>query len=236
MTAGGDRTIPATPRRREAARDAGQAPTAAVLTWPLLAALVLSVAAWWVRATIAAAVTLVQAAIAGADPGAFGSAALAVIGPTVAVVAAGLGLLLGVRLLGDNAGWRLSRAGFRAVRIDPVTGLRRLLTAASWIRGLLSLVSLLGLLAVAWLASGPLVRSLSEPPDRAGALPMSPLAAAETLLWWLVVAALAVAFCQWTLQRLLFERQIRMTPQEYRDELRSLRAEPRVRWPRKPGA
>ncbi len=180
MTASGNRTIPATPRRREAARDAGQAPTAAVLTWPLLAALVLSVAAWWVRATIAAAVTLVQAAIAGADPGVFGSAALAVIGPTVAVVAAGLGLLLGVRLLGDNAGWRLSRAGFRAVRIDPVTGLRRLLTAASWIRGLLSLVSLLGLLAVAWLASGPLVRSLSEPPDRAGALPMSPLAAAET--------------------------------------------------------
>lgn len=235
MTAGGDRTIPATPRRREAAREQGLAPTAAAITWPLLAAVVLVAVPWWGRATTAAAVAAVQAAVANDAVGP-GRLALALIGPTAVVVLAALVVLVGVRLLGDGAGWRLSRAGLRFERIDPVAGLRRLLAAATWGRGLLAAVGLAGLLGVVWAASGPLVAAVRDAqPDGSGQRLLSggPLAAAERFLWWFLAAAAVVAVAQWLVQRLLFERRIRMTPQEFQEELRSLQADPKIR--RTPG-
>lgn len=234
MTEAGDRTIPATPRRREAARDQGLAPTAAVLAWPLLAGLVLTAGPWWGRAVATAAVTAVQAASPGGDEGQLLGAVLAMAGPTVVLALAALAVLIGVRLLGDQAGWRLGRAGFRFDRIDPVAGIGRLFAAANWIRSLLALLSLLGLLAVCRIASGPLVATMRNPqPGPVGAAPSpEPLAAAEGLLWQLLAAAAVVAVAQWAVQRLLFERRIRMTPQEFRDELRSLQADPKVRWRR----
>ncbi|NBP73733.1 MAG: alpha/beta hydrolase, partial [Alphaproteobacteria bacterium] len=121
---------------------------------------------------------------------------LALIGPTAVVVLAALVVLVGVRLLGDGAGWRLSRAGLRLERIDPVAGLRRLLTAATWGRGLLAAVGLAGLLGVVWAASGPLVAAVRDAqPDGSGQRLLSggPLAAAERFLWWFLAAAAVVA-------------------------------------------
>ena len=42
-------------------------------------------------------------------------------------------------------------------------------------------------------------------------------------------AAVLLAASQWIVARLRFERRIRMTPQEYADEARSMQAAPQVR-------
>ena len=231
MTAGGDRTIPATPRRREAAREQGLAPTAATITWPLLAALVLVALPWWARATITAAVAAVRAA-AAAETAELGRSTVALISPTAGVVLFAFVLLVGIRLVGDGAGWRLSRAGLRFERIDPIAGLRRLTSATTWLRGLLATLGLVGLLGVVWSASGQLIAAVQDPqPAVPGQQPLStaPLAAAERFLWWFLAAAAVVAVAQWFVQRISFERRIKMTPTEFREEMLSLRAAPKVR-------
>jgi flagellar biosynthetic protein FlhB len=231
MTANGDRTIPATPRRREAAREQGLAPTAAAISWPLLAAFVLAAVPGWVRATTAATVAAVQAAAAGEAEEA-GRHTLAMVGPTAIVVLAALVLLIGVRLLGDGAGWRLGRAGFQFSRIDPFAGLRRLFSSNALLRSLLAVVGLSGLLGVVGVTTGPLVAAVR---DARASLPgqqqffVPSLVAAERFLWWFLAAATLVAVGQWLIQRILFERRIRMTPAEFREELRSLQADPKIR-------
>jgi flagellar biosynthesis protein FlhB len=54
-------------------------------------------------------------------------------------------------------------------------------------------------------------------------------AAASHTLSALAAAAAAVAVAQWGLARLRFERRIRMTPQEFADEAKSMQADPKVR-------
>jgi flagellar biosynthesis protein FlhB len=54
-------------------------------------------------------------------------------------------------------------------------------------------------------------------------------AAAQQAILPLVAAAAVVAACSWAFSRLRFERRIRMTPQEYADEARSMQADPKVR-------
>lgn len=231
MTANGDRSIPATPRRREAAREQGLAPTAAAITWPLLAVFVLAALPGWGRATTAAAIAAVQAAAAG-DAEGVGRHTLAMVGTTAVVVLAALVLLIGVRLLGDGAGWRLGRASFKLARIDPFAGLRRLFSASVLLRSLLTVIGLGGLLGVVVVTVGPIAGAVR---DAQAGLPgqrqffLAPLAAAERFLWWFLAAATLVAVAQWLIQRMLFERRIRMTPAEFREELRSLQADPKIR-------
>jgi flagellar biosynthesis protein FlhB len=54
-------------------------------------------------------------------------------------------------------------------------------------------------------------------------------AAAQRAILPLVAAAMVVAACTWAFSRLRFEQKIRMTPQEYADEARSMQADPKVR-------
>jgi flagellar biosynthesis protein FlhB len=54
-------------------------------------------------------------------------------------------------------------------------------------------------------------------------------AAAQRAILPLVAAAGVVAACTWAFSRLRFERRIRMTPQEYAEEARSMQADPKVR-------
>jgi hypothetical protein len=89
----------------------------------------------------------------------------------------------------------------------------------------------------------------------AGAIALQPLVAATATLpeatalaamaWrsaaWLFAAATAVAACRWFVARRRFERQIRMTPEEFADESKSAQADPKVRLlqrqrPRQPAA
>ena len=106
-----------------------------------------------------------------------------------------------------------------------------MLAPAALLRSLLAVVGLGGLLGVVGVTTGPLVAAVQDAqtglPGQQQFLPS--LVAAERFLWWFLAAATLVAVGQWLVQRILFERRIRMTPAEFREELRSLQAAPKIR-------
>ena len=114
-------------------------------------------------------------------------------------------------------------------RVDPAQGLSRLLSWRSAARFLFGLVKLSAVALVAWF-------SFESDRDRimnCGQLPVAALAVfvAETLLWTavrIVVTLLAVAVLDYGYERWRYERELRMTDQELREELRSLNGDPRL--------
>ena len=139
MSESHDRTLPATPRRREDARNKGLAPTGAVLGWPAMAAVVLVALPIWFRATVSAAVAAIENIQMTGKGGSY-HVFLPLIFPTIVVVVLALGVLLLVRTLFDGAAWRIDRLVFRFERIDPSIGLQRIVSAATVVRAVLSFV------------------------------------------------------------------------------------------------
>jgi flagellar biosynthetic protein FlhB len=226
------RTLPATPRRREEARRAGMMPTAALPAWAATAAVALALAPAWGRATLPAAAEMIRRAIrAGVAPDApvpdlAAVLPAAVLLPTVGLVLAAGAAGLAVRFLLDGFTWQPGRAAWDMRRIDPVAGLRRIFSAGTLAATLGAGLGLAALAAAAWLARGPLVGLVADGDPHAG--PRAVLAARHTILA-VAAAAAVVAACQWGLARLRFERRIRMTPQEFTDEAKSMQADPKIR-------
>jgi len=228
-----DRTIPATPRRRELARRRGFMPTAALPAWVATVATTLLLLPAWARATATAAEAFVRraAGFTAADmavgPGRDLLPPADLVLPTVAMVLVAAAVGLAVRMLLDGPSWQPARVLASFDRIDPLGGLARIFSMAT-LASLAGHAAGLGLLvAAAVVASGPLVRLIGA----GGAPPVAAdlAAAVHGMLLPLVAAAAVVAAATWGWARLRFERRIRMTPEEYAEEARSLRADPRVR-------
>ena len=96
MSESQDRTLPATPRRRESARNKGLAPNATALGWPAMAAVVLAVMPVWYRTTASATVSAIEN-IQMTGKGGSSYELLPIIFPTVVVVMLALGVLIMVR-------------------------------------------------------------------------------------------------------------------------------------------
>jgi flagellar biosynthesis protein FlhB len=227
-----DRTIPATPRRREAARRAGLSAPADLPAWAASAATALVLAPWWARTTIPAAADGVREVFTATlvDAGA-GSQVwplpIALVLPTLVVVTAAAAAGLVVRFACDGVSWQPQRAAPDLRRIDPLAGLARIFSRATLGTLLTGAMGLAVLLATAAFAGRPLLAvqaTLPEPGD------LGPLAVmAWQALAWLMAGAAGVAFGQWLLARRRFERGIRMTPQELAEEQKEMQADPRVR-------
>lgn len=219
-----DRVIPATPRRREAARREGLMPPAAGPAWMATVGTTVMLVPVWATATIDAATTLVRETlgVAGRDPGPSGLASFSAVAlPTIAVVLAAAGAGLAVRFLLDGVSWQPGRIVPAYRRIDPVAGLARVFS----LRTLGSACgSALGLAVIAAATVGalrPLLAGVDDPP------------AAFAVAWrgvvGVLVAAAVVAVAGWLTARRRFERRIRMTPDEFADEARDVRADPKIR-------
>lgn len=232
MSDASDRTLPATPRRREAARRAGMGAPADLPAWAASAATAVVLAPAWAQSTIPAAADSFRetcaAAVAGGGRGDVPwPLPPAVVLPTLGLVAASLAAGLVVRFVCDGVRWQPGLAAPDPRRIDPLAGLRRI---ASWGTVASILVSAAGLavlvVAAAW-AARPLVALQATPvaPDAIGGL----AGAGWRAMLSLMVVAAAVAAGQWLLARLRFERRIRMTPREFAEERKDLEADPRVR-------
>jgi flagellar biosynthetic protein FlhB len=227
-----DRTLPATPRRREEARRAGLMPTAGLPAWAATAATTIGLLPAWWRATLPAATDMVQAAIRtgaaadGAAPDLAGLLPAALLLPTVGLVAAAASAGLAVRLLLDGVSWQPGRAAWDGRRIDPLAGLRRIFSAASLTAAAGAGLALAAVVAAGWLACGPLVGVAAAADADAGGRAW--LAARQVMLA-VAAASAAVAVCQWGWSRRTFERRLRMTPQEFADEARSMQADPKIR-------
>jgi len=234
MSEASDRTIPATPHRREAARQQGAMPMAALLAWVAMVAAVLLLLPGWAMVTVPAAVGMLRQSLRAAilqPPGASSDLSdlvpTALLLPTVGLVlvSAAVGLL--VRFMLDGSSWRLSRALPEFQRIDLLAGLKRMISISTGRMLLGNAVSLVILVVAAAFFARPLV-SLSAGSHEVGN-PAAFFSIAQQSLLQLAAVAAMVAICQWSLSRRRFEQRIRMTPQEFADESRSLEADPKVR-------
>lgn len=226
------RTLPATPRRREEARRTGMMPTAALPAWAATAATALVLAPAWGRATLPAAAEMLRRVVAAGvapdapPPDLATLLPAALVLPTAGLVLAAAAAGLAVRFLLDGLTWQPGRAAWDMRRIDPLAGLRRIFSAATLAAALGGGLGLAALAGGAWLASGPLVGLVAR-----SELPGGPVAwaAARATFLSVIAAAAVVAACQWAVARLRFERRIRMTPQEFTDEAKSMQADPKIR-------
>lgn len=232
-----DRTIPATPRRRELARRQGGMPLAHQPAWAAAATTTVLLLPSWTRATFPAATDMMRGALAAAvaegsmapssTPSSTPSVPLAVLAPTAALVIAAGAVGLAVRLTLDGGGWRPSRAAPSLDRISLIGGLARIFSTRTAVLVGTSAAALAGVTAVAVLSTGPLMAAIGEP--AAAADPMLLVAPLRHAIVAVAAATVLLAACQWIMARLRFERRIRMTPQEYADEARSMQAAPQVR-------
>jgi flagellar biosynthetic protein FlhB len=229
MSDSADRTIPATPRRREAARRQGAMPASASLAWVASAFVVVALLPGWMRATLPAAAEMVRGVMANATAVRADTPALsqllpmALVAPSLGLVVAAAAAGLAVRGVCDGIGWHPGRALPDLSRIDPLGGLQRVFSGRSVMAVIGNAAALLLLGGVAVAVAGPLI----------GAGTVGDPARAAMLAWrqlgWLVAAAAVIAACQYALARLRFEKAIRMTPQEFADEQKSMQADPKVR-------
>ncbi|MEI6241318.1 MAG: EscU/YscU/HrcU family type III secretion system export apparatus switch protein [Planctomycetia bacterium] len=238
MSDDADRSLPATPRRREAARDQGAAPNAALPAFVAMVAAAVLLLPGWSRTAVPAAGTFMRESLAAAftrhGHDAIDASKLVpaqVLLPTAALVLATAGAGLCIRFLFDGSAWRLSRAAPRWRRIDPLAGIARVLSVATLRAVLWNGACLAVIVCAAAFAAGPLVGLLqsSAPVIEAE----RPLTAIRAVLLPVLLAAAAVAAAQWGLARLAFERRLRMTPEEYKEEMRGLEADPRIKLERR---
>ena len=224
-----ERVIPATPRRREAARRQGAMPTAALPAWVATAGAATLLLPVWATATLPAAADLVRSAIrAAGDPRPFDPwPGLVVVAlPTLAVVVAAAAAGLAVRFLLDGFSWQPARIVPSLQRIDPFAGLARIFSGRTVTATLGSGLGLAVMAVAAWLALGPLVGPVSQ--VGIGAEPRV-AAAAWRAAAGLFAAGGVVAVVRWLSARRRFEQRIRMTPEEFAEEAKTAQADPKVR-------
>lgn len=225
-----DRTIPATPRRREAARRSGAMPPATLPAWAATATTAILLLPAWGRSTLPAAVEVLRQTIpAAARPGGEMTPlpVMPLLVPTVGLVLASAAAGLCVRFAMDGVGWHPGRLAPDLRRLDPFAGLARIVAPGTLAAVLGNLAALAAVAATVAAAAGPLAAVVSG--DGGPGDPVAAWAAACGLLPWAVAPAAGIAVVQWALGRRRFERRLRMTPQEFADETRGLRADPRVR-------
>jgi flagellar biosynthetic protein FlhB len=221
-----DRTIPATPRRREQARRAGQEPTATLPAWAASAATAILLAPAWARSTVpAAAEAFREAASAAALPGeAAAPISLGVVMPSLGLIAASAAAGMAVHLATGGFSFQPARAAFTPQRINPLTGFQRIFSGGTLLGMLGHAAALSALVVIAVMAARPLAGMMLVPAEAPAVGDVAWRAIA-----WLAVAAAVLATVQWLVARRRFERRIMMTPQEFADEAKDLQADPRIK-------
>lgn len=234
MADASDRVIPATPRRREAARQQGTMPNAVLLAWVAMVATAVLLLPGWSRATVPAAIDFFRQSLTAAirtpaaevlEPSTVLPVSLLV--PTAAVVLATAAAGIVVRVLLDGSAWRLGRAAPAWQRIDPLAGLTRIFSIQTLSALAMNACCLMALAAAAMLAAGPIIELVAVADGATESERW--LGAARSLLLPTIAAAAAVAAGQWGLARLRFERRIRMTTEEFQTEMKSMEADPKIR-------
>ena len=127
----------------------------------------------------------------------------------------------------DGSAWKLSRAAPLFQRVDPLAGLKRIFSFSTGLALLGNTIGLAFLTVVAGLSMEPIVALITNATEVYD--PAQLVAAARQALLPLLAAAAVLAACQWGWSRRQFELRIRMTPEEFSDESRSLQADPKIK-------
>jgi flagellar biosynthetic protein FlhB len=235
----GERTEQATPKRRQEARERGQVLKSVEVN---TAALLLAAAAglqWLVPGMAGSVLELTRATLAGAATGELTASALAARAPSLSWFFFQLvgPLLLGLAAVGVASnvlqfGFLFSGQAIRPQfsRINPVDGARRLYSSRSLVELAKTLLKVAVVGGVAWQAvrgqeSTLALLSEAEPGRAAGAL-----SGAIAAVLWKVAGALAVlAGADFLYQRWWFERSLRMSREEIKEELKQQEGDPHIR-------
>lgn len=231
------RTEPPTPRRLREARRKGQVPrsrdlTAAITIWTALGALALAVAPGAAALAGAAAQTFSRAGGADASILArvgmrYADLALDLAAPVFLAAAVGA-LLIGVVQVGGL--FSLEAVAPRLERLDPGRGLRRVLGGRGWIEAAKSLAKFLAITAAAILAAAATYRDVvaaSGSDAHALALAAGRLVLRVTLA--AAVVLLGIGFLDLAYQRWRHRRDLRMTREEVKRELKEEEGDPAVK-------
>lgn len=227
-----DRTEPATPRRREDARRRGQVAkshdlaSAVVITGTTLAFAAFGAA---LIGGFVAALKLSLSGLHAVEPAglvpALGSTAASFAWSALPLIAAigGAGLL--AHMVQTGPLWAMEPLKPQAERLDPAKGLTRLFSARTFVRlfmGLLKAAAIVGVLAwTVW----------SERHGLLGEGALGPVAARLAFLLGLRLGfvLLVLAAADWLFQKIQHERDLRMSREEIREEMRRFEGDPRLR-------
>jgi len=238
VSEGGEKSQDATPHRRQQAREEGQVAKSQDLGSAVILVLGL-MALMMVGSDLVQYLAQYMQRQLGQPPLLVGDANLAMfqwdaaISPLARHLLPILGLLLLGAVLVD-----LSQVGFLFLpeklapdltRLDPLQALRRMFS----LNNLMRLVFGLGKLAVVASVAGVAVYSRREQIVGLAALSLPEIAAymAQLLLWTamkIAIALLVLALLDYGYQRLRYERDLRMTSQEVREEMKNLEGNPNV--------
>ena len=234
-----DRTEPATPRRREEARERGQVARSADLSSAvvlLAAVLALRFAGRPLIEGLFASASTVLEGLAGIDGdpaslmGQFGGAFTAVLLGFLPFAGIVLAAAAAANLFQVGFLWTVQPLVPDLDRLNPVTGLGRLFS----LRGLIRLVG--GLLKVAmvgivvfwtiWAERTGLVELSGRDFEQ---IPGMTIDLMQTLSLRAALALLVLALAEYGFQKWQFERDLRMSRRELREELRRFEGDPRIR-------
>jgi flagellar biosynthesis protein FlhB len=239
----GEKSHDPTPHRRQQARQRGQVAHSADLTSAGILVSALA-ALWFIGPSVAGFLTRLMVSSLRADawqsaaPGTPPSELIvdqwqALVGPLAGAVLPLLGLMLLAAVLLElvqKGFWLLpGRLAPDFSRVDPLAGLRRMTSARNGIRTVFSLVKLA---AVALVVAYSLYDRRYELVSAAGLEPRQVAAFVWELGLWTCIKAgatlLVIAALDYAFQRWRFEQDLRMTPQEVREEMRTLQGDPQL--------
>lgn len=235
----GEKTFAPTPKRRQDAAKKGdvlRSKELATLAGTAAGALALWGLGSWLNDAMGqiarAGFRFDRAALDGFAPGAaLSDAAMAALPPVFALglIAAGL-TAASQLLLGQDGRWVIGNAGFKGSRINPLSGLKRIL---GW-QGLIELGKGLAKLAllggIAWYWAGDRVPQLL----RLGKLPLEAqlgqaLEAFTSLIGALLIGLAVIAAIDYPLQRFQRDKRLKMSLQDMRDENKQSEGSPEMR-------
>jgi flagellar biosynthetic protein FlhB len=233
----GEKTQEPTPHRRQEARDQGEVARSADLASAVVLVAGIGLLLWLgsslcaylagcTRRQLQTPLLSMDAALAAAMARQTALELGQVLGPLLAAL---LALAVGAHLV--QTGWLFvpGRLAPDMNRINPITGMQRLLTLAATVRLLMGLLKVAVVAAVAYAAlagkwSLVLGLSAAEPAQLGPVL-------ADLVLWTALkisAALLLLAVADYAFQRWKYEQDLRMTPQEVREELKNLQGDPHV--------
>ena len=175
------------------------------------------------RARGLAPVSFTRAALmttSAAPPSLSPGALPAVMMPTLAVLAASAAAGLAVRFVLDGFSWHPARVLPAWSRIDPVAGLARVVSGRTLAAALAAGLGLAVVATSAAVVIGPLLAATDG---------LQAASSAWRATAWVMAGAAVVAVVAWASARRRFERRIRMTPEEFAEESRSVQSDPKVR-------
>ncbi|MFN4020596.1 MAG: flagellar biosynthesis protein FlhB [Erythrobacter sp.] len=234
----GEKTFAPTPKRRaDAARkgDVLRSRELATLAATGTGALALLGLGPWLAESLAntarAGLRFDRAALDRFAPGAaISDAALAVLPPVMALGLAVAAMTLAAQLLAGEGGFNPGNAGFKAARINPLAGLKRILGWQGLIELGKGLVKLALLGGIAWLwaaAHGPGLLLLGRSP-----LPVQVSRATgeiSSLVGALLAGFVVIAAIDYPLQRFQRDKRLKMSLQELRDETKEAEGSPEMK-------